>query len=295
MFKLTPKRIVDLCKDKPVLLLCHDNADLDSFCSASIMQRYLKKKNISSSIGVPKHINDQAQHFAFSQKISFQVNPNLEEFNLILLFDFNGFEQLGRLKDSFVNLVAKKNVSVIVFDHHVADKKCIVYSGYCVIDEDAASTTELLYNFLGAFDNKMFFWNCIGIIEDTGHFIVGDEKTFSSFAECLKNSKQTYVDVLSFTKHKIPQDERIAFLKAAQRAQIQKIGGVIVVTSELSFYQSAASTKLLDFGAQIALVAGVEREGLTTLSLRAESEFKEENNFNLVRDLLIPLQSQIGG
>jgi nanoRNase/pAp phosphatase (c-di-AMP/oligoRNAs hydrolase) len=295
MVKLTPKLIVKMCNGKSVLLLTHDNADLDTFCSAAIMQRYLQKKKIKSSVGIPSHINDQAEHFAFSEKVSFQVNPNLQEFDLVMLFDLNSFDQLGKIRKSFEDLLLSKQFSVIVFDHHVSEKNSIVRFGHKVIKEDAASTTEVLYNFLDTFDNKMSFWNCIGILEDTGHFLVGDEETFSSFAQCLKDSKKNYSQVLSFSKHKIPDDERVAFLKAAQRAQIQKIGGAIVVTSELSFYQSAAASKLLDFGANISLVAGNERTGLTTLSARAETEFKEKFNFNLVRDLLIPLQKQIGG
>ncbi len=295
MSKFTPKKLISLCKEKRVLLLCHDNADLDSFASAAMMQRYLQKKKIKSSIGIPCHINEQALHFALEEKISFAVHPNLEEYDLVLLFDLNGFEQIGHLKEKFTQLVKNKRLKAIVFDHHIPEKDCICDYGSGVIDENASSTTQIIYNFLDILDNRLFFWNCIGIIEDTGHFLVGDEQTFSAFATSLKSSKKTYAQVLSFTKHKIPDDERIAFLKAAQRANIQKIGEVILVTSELSFYQSAAATKLLDFGAHITLVAGQEKGGLTTLSARAETEFKEKNKFNLVKDLLLPLHKKVGG
>jgi len=295
MSKFTPKKLTSLCKQKNVLLLCHDNADLDSFASAAMMQRYLKKNKIKSSIGVPCHINEQALHFALEEKISFSVHPNLEEYDLVLLFDLNGFEQIGHLREKFTQLVKSKRLKAIVFDHHVPEKDSICDYGSGVINENAASTTQIVYNFLDTLDNKMFFWNCIGLVEDTGHFLVGDESTFSDFATSLKSSKKTYAQVLSFTKHKLPDDERMAFLKAAQRANIQKIGEVIVVTSELSFYQGAAATKLLDFGAHIALVAGQEKGELTTLSARAETEFKEKYKFNLVKDLLVPLHKKFGG
>ncbi|MFA6064580.1 MAG: DHH family phosphoesterase [archaeon] len=296
MPKFTSKKLISLCKQKRVLLLCHDNADLDSFASAAMMQRYLKKNKIKSNIGVPCHINEQALHFALEEKISFNIHPNLEEYDLVLLFDLNGFEQMGHLRERFVQLIRNKSLKAIVFDHHVPEKESICAGANSVIDENAASTTEILYNFLDMHsDARISFWNCIGIIEDTGHFLVGDEKTFSSFANSLKYSKKTYAQVLSFARHKVPDDERVAFLKAAQRANIQKIGEVILLTSELSFYQSAAATKLLDFGAHIALVAGQEKNGLTTLSARAETEFKEKYRFNLVKDLLIPLQKRFGG
>ncbi|MFA5125444.1 MAG: DHH family phosphoesterase [archaeon] len=290
------KKIVSLCKHKNVLLLAHENADLDSFCSAAIMQRFLKKQGIKSMVGVPKHINEQAQHFAFTEKISFQVNPDLKDFGIVMLFDLNGFEQLGRLRKEFERALRKKEFLVMVFDHHVPEKKCISSNGLCVTDESCVSTTEVIYNFLDTyFDKQMNFWNCIGIVEDTGHFLVGNPKSFESFACSLKNSGKIYADVLHYAKHRAPDDERIAFLKAAQRAQIQKIGSAVVVTSELSFYQGAAATKLLDFGAHIAIVCGKEKDGLTNLSARVETEFRDKNKFNLVKHLLIPLNEKVGG
>ncbi|MFA5931356.1 MAG: DHH family phosphoesterase [archaeon] len=312
MSKLTPQKLIKLCKKKSVLLLCHDNADLDSFCSAAIIQRFLKKKGISSSIGVPSHINDQAQNFAFGERVSFTINPNLKEFELVLLFDLNDFNQLGKLKKEFETLLNCKCIKVIVFDHHVPHEKSIVNKSNSVIDSTCVSTTQVTYNFLvgqnkvlqppkkkrfflDTLDNKMNFWNCIGILEDTGHFTVGNTNAFTSFSNSLKNSKKSYSDVLNYSRHVIPDGERIAFLKAAKRAQIIKIGEAIVVTSELSFYQSAAATKLLSFGADIALVCGKEKTGLTTLSVRAESGFCNKHKFNLVKDLLTSLQKQFSG
>jgi len=35
-----------------ILLLMHENADLDAICSAAIMQRYLKSKKIDSKLGL---------------------------------------------------------------------------------------------------------------------------------------------------------------------------------------------------------------------------------------------------
>ncbi len=296
--------LISACKGKDVLLLAHDNADLDAVCSAAIFQKYLKKQGISSVVGIPSHINEQAQSFCFKEKISFQVNPDLCAFGVIILFDFNSFEQLGKLRKSFEEVqkgycgvkicLAPK---VFAFDHHVIEKDSIVKGQNAFINEDAVSTTELLLKLLDKFDDKQpHFWNCIGIVEDTGHFLVGDSDSFASFANSLKKSGRTYAEVLEFSKHNLKDDERIAFLKAAQRSEIQKVGGAIVVTSVVSFFQGPAATKLLGFGADISLVAGQEKEGsITTLSARAETEFKDKNNFNLMNDLMIPLQKQVGG
>jgi len=301
---LSKSKVIQLCKNKRVLLLTHEHADLDSFCSAAMFQRFLNKQKINSTIAVPSHINEQAKHISESLNINYISNPNLTNFDIVLIFDLNSFEQLGSLKESFMNLVSKKLIEVIVFDHHVSNKNCIVYTGNCVIDETMFSTTQLIYNFLDTpntkpkskdFDSVMHFLNCVGILEDTGHFIVSSSKAFSDFAISLKKSNKSYADVLAFTKNEFDNAERLALLKAAQRSQIIQIKEVVLITSEVSFFQSFVATKLLNFGAHIALVSGIEKSKLCVLSARADSLFKEKNNFNLVRDLLIPLKEKLGG
>ena len=301
---LSKTKIIQACKSKRVLLLCHEHADLDSFCSAAMFQRFLNKNKIQSTIAIPSHINEQAKNVSEELKINYISNPNLNEFDIVLIFDLNSFEQLGVLKESFIECMSKKSIEVIVFDHHVSNKTCIVYGGNCVIDETMFSTTQLIYNFLDTsknnskskdFDQVMYFLNCIGLVEDTGHFIVSSPKAFMDFSISLKKSNKSYANVLAFTKDEFDNGERIALLKAAQRSEITQIKDVILITSVVSFYQSFVATKLLNFGAHIALVSGIEKSGLCVLSARADSIFKEKNNFNLVNDLLLPLKERLGG
>ncbi|MEK6959325.1 MAG: DHH family phosphoesterase, partial [archaeon] len=247
-------------KGKKVLLLCHENADLDSFCSAAMMQAYLKSKRIKSTLAIPSHINDQALHFAYANKVSFEMNPNLAGFEVVMLFDLNDFHQLGSLSTQFSNFCINKCQEIMVFDHHEPKKgsiSCAAKSFKAFTSTSCVSTTHLLYSILGkdkSFTKDMAFFACIGMIEDTGRFLVGSADSFAAFADCLNRSKKSYAQVLAFTKHEIPEAERVAFLKAAQRAEIIDINDIIVVSSILSFYQSSAATKLLEFGAQITLV-----------------------------------------
>jgi len=293
---MTVMQLVKKLKKKSILLLCHENADLDSFCSAAMMQKFLKKNKINSFIGVPSHINEQAEHLALKEKISFYLNPNLAVFDFVILFDFNHLEQLGRLRKSFESMLSCNCFEVMAFDHHVPEKGSIVNGKNAITNPNCVSTTELLRNFLDKYSNKeVDFLNCLGIIEDTGHFLVGSPQSFASFSSSLKESGRTYADILKFTKHNLDKGERVAFLKAAQRSQVLQIDDAIVALSELSFYQGAAASKLLEFGANISIVVGKEDSGLTNLSARAETEFKEKNKFNLVKDLLLPLQKSLGG
>jgi len=288
-------------KGKNILLLTHENADLDSLASAAMMHIYLKSKKIKSTLAVPSHINEQALHFAYENKISFMLQPNLAEYDAVMLFDLNDFHQLGLLSSQMRGLCNNRCQEIMVFDHHEPKKEsisCASKSFKAFTSTSAVSTTHLLYSILGkdkSFNPKMAFFACVGMIEDTGRFLVGSADSFRAFSDCLSRSKKTYAEILSFAKHIIPEAERVAFLKAAQRAEIIDINDIIVVSSNLSFYQSSAATKLLEFGAQITLVCGSERGGVTTLAARAESAFKEKYNFNLMRDLMLPLQDKLGG
>ena len=141
----------------------------------------------------------------------------------------------------------------------------------------------------------MCFYVCLGILEDTGHFITSTVSGFEDFAKCLKKSGKKYADLLEIAKQKIPENERHAFLKAAQRARMYDFNGMIIATSHLSFYQGQAATKLLDFGADIAIVAGTDKHSITSMSARADSAFKSSKNFNLMTHLFKPLQKKFGG
>ncbi len=280
-------------KNKKILLLTHENADLDAFCSTAIFQKYFKKNKIPSVIAIPSHINEQTLEFAFKEKISFQKNPNLENFDTICIFDFNDYEQLGVLRKIFVELRKKKKFEVITFDHHEKEKRSIA-NGF--INPNALSTTQILFDLFGKeFDKKMSAYACLGMLEDTGRFLVGDKSFFNAFSKCLDNSEKTYAELFGLAKHKAPEGEQIAFMKAIQRAKINKIKDIIIITSQLGFYQGAAATKLLEFGAQISLVVGKEKKGSTHLSGRADTTFKEQKNFNLMKDLFIPLQKIFSG
>ncbi len=291
MAKLDFKKL----KKKKILLLCHENADLDSFCSATILQQILKKHKIKSTIGVPSHINEQAVIFATKEKINFLQKPNLKSFDQIFLLDFNDYDQLGSLREQFVFLQKNNSFSVISFDHHVVEKRSIDASKIGVSKK--YSTTQLLLDFFKKdFDKKMFFYACLGMLEDTGHFLVANKKLFDDFSFCLDNSNKEYYEVLELTKPLMDKGKRIAFLKAAQRAKIVDIGNFVAVFSKVSFFQGQVATKLLSFGADISLVFGQDlRTNNNILSCRADSYFKEKNNFNLVSDLLVELQKRIGG
>lgn len=284
-------------KYSKILLLAHENADMDAICSAAIMQLYFKQNKIDSTVGVPSHLNEQVSTFISKQKISVIEKPSLDDYDCVILFDMNDYEQLGPLKNKFIAFQKKQKANLYVFDHHEIEKRSIVSGKNAFINPKAISTTQLIYETIGKnnFNKKMCFYVCLGILEDTGHFITGSVFAFKIFSDCLEKSGKKYSELLGVVKREINRDEKYALLKAAQRAQIHDVGEAIVTTSILSFYQGQAATKLLDFGSDISLVAGTDKHGVTSMSVRADSVFKSLKKFNSMTHLLKPLQKKVGG
>ncbi|MDD3160165.1 MAG: DHH family phosphoesterase [Candidatus ainarchaeum sp.] len=282
-------------KNKKVLLLTHEHADLDAFCSAAIFNKILNQNKIKSVVAVPSHINEQTTDFAKNYGVDFVRKPIIINYDYLFLFDLNDFHQLGGIEEQFANLDLNfiKN-NVFVFDHHDTKIKLKIKKENLFINKNAFSTTQILYDlFSNLFDRDMFFYCALGLIEDTGLFLTGSAKFFEIFSICLSNSKKSYSELLYVAKPKSNRGEKIAFLKSLQTLKVYKIGEIVVVSARVSFFQSVIATKLLEF-ADITLVAGKENK-LVNMSLRAESYFKEKNNFNLINDLLTPLQKEIGG
>jgi nanoRNase/pAp phosphatase (c-di-AMP/oligoRNAs hydrolase) len=90
------------------------------------------------------------------------------------------------------------------------------------------------------------------------------------------------------------RSERIARLKAAERASVVMLGNWIVVTSQLGSYQSSAARAFLGLGAHVAFVAGEVKDKIR-VNMRATEDFYEKTSAHLARDVAIPLGKLLGG
>ena len=138
-------KIIDETQANFVLLLCHHNSDPDALCSAYAFQCLLKKlrPNVITEIGTGQGISRLSKHLLNYLPISVNMYPNVENAQVIILLDTNTIQQLGRLAKG----VAKTVAPIIVIDHHVAHPETEHIAKFCVIDEEAASTCEIVYSF----------------------------------------------------------------------------------------------------------------------------------------------------
>jgi len=101
-------------------------------------------------------------------------------------------------------------------------------------------------------------------------------------------------EVLSLLSMPTDSSERVARLKACQRAKLKKINDWLIVFSHVSAYQASAARALVSLGAHVAVVAGQRGDALQ-VSLRSSREFHQKTGIHLGRDIAKPLGEYLHG
>jgi nanoRNase/pAp phosphatase (c-di-AMP/oligoRNAs hydrolase) len=288
-------RIVDESNVKRIVLLCHHNADPDAICSAYALASLIKKckPQVDIEIGAAQGISRLSKHILKYLPINVEVQPNVENADLLMLLDTNTIQQLNNLAEK----VKASKAPLIVIDHHAAHPETEKMAKLCITDENVSSTCEIIYNFykqsgvkIGENEAKALF---LGIAFDTRHFVLANSSTLKTIAELIDTgvNAQEALAVLS-----LPMDfsERVARLKACKRAKLFKIGDWIVALSHVSAFQASAARAIIDLGAHVAVVAGQKNESLE-ISLRCTREFHEKTGIHLGRDIAKPLGEYLNG
>jgi len=221
------------------------------------------------------------------------TQPRIEEAGLIVLLDTNTIQQL----DDWSERVKTSSAPLVVVDHHASHPETERLATLCVADEKASSTCEIIYRFFKearieptVVEAKALF---LGIAFDTRHFILAKSTTLKTVADLIDsgvNAEET-LPILSLP---IDPSERIARLKACQRARLMRVNGWLVALSHVSAYQASAARALIGLGAHVAAVAG-QRGDAVQVSLRSSHDFHKTTGIHLGRDIAKPLGEYLHG
>jgi len=238
-----------------ILYLCHRNADPDALGSA-----FALKEAVGGTIGIIDGCDRVASMIAEQLNIEFVINP-VDNYDLVVVVDTSTLAQLNGFK---LNVYA-------VIDHHATtslNEKAAFY-----LHRNKSSTAEIVLGVLNSMGapimRRAAFALIAGIITDTGNFKHASPESFKAVAELIELSGIEYAEVVDAISS-LPQDisMRIAFLKAAQRATIERLGDWIIVTSQVSSFGGAAASSLISTGADVAFVAS-NSEDVVKVSARA--------------------------
>ncbi len=246
-----------------ILFLCHRNADPDAVGSA-----YTLAEAIGGVVGVVDGCNRVANMLINALEINVVVDPDSSNYDFTVVMDTSTQAQLNDTKLT----------KYAVVDHH---STCSIKDGAeFYIHRCASSTAEIVFDIIKSMGAPVMRKSAMslitGIITDTGNFKYASPQSFRTLAEIIETSGVEYgevVDILAST----PQDisMRIAILKAAMRAQIQRVGEYIIAISTISSFGGTAAGMLTHIGADVSFV-GAEKDGITRISGRARRTAIEE-------------------
>lgn len=241
-----------------ILYLCHRNADPDALGSA-----FALKEAIGGTIGVIEGCDRAASQIAKQLSIEFVTDPS-ENYDFVVVVDTSTPAQLNGF-----NL---KNYAVI--DHHATTS--LNQNAAFHLHRNRSSTSEIVLEVLKVMGapimRRTAFALISGIITDTGNFRHATSESFKAMAELIELSGIEYSEVIDALSS-VPQDVsmRIAFLKAAQRASIERVNDWIIVTSHVSSFGGAAASTLVSIGADVSFVAA-KKDDVVKISARARRE-----------------------
>jgi nanoRNase/pAp phosphatase (c-di-AMP/oligoRNAs hydrolase) len=251
-----------------ILYLCHRNADPDAIGSA-----FALKEAIGGTVGVIDGCDRVASLLAKHLNIEYIINP-VNNYDLVVVIDTS---TLGQLNGFQLN-----NYGVV--DHHATtalNENALFY-----IRRNRSSTAEIILGILKSIGapimRRVAFALMAGIITDTGNFKHANSDSFKAIAELIELSGIEYGEVIDVISS-VPQDVsmRIAFLKAGQRAVIERSDELIIVTTQVSSFSGAAASNLISTGADVAFVAS-KKEGVVKVTARARKSAINEG-VNLAR------------
>ncbi len=244
-----------ISKYNDILYLCHRNADPDAIGSAFALQQAF-----GGVIGAVDDLSRSGSALADSLGAEIIINPPIQNFKLVVVVDASVKLQLGNLKFR----------KYAVVDHHLDDG--LLPQAEFYIQRPANSTAEIVWKILlesnVQISREMALGLLVGIISDTGRFRRGSPESFKAAGELLKRSGSGYDEVLSVLSTPTDVSQRIAVLKAASRASIDRSGNWLIATTEINAFEGSAAMALVDLGADIAFAVS-RRDDVSRVSGRA--------------------------
>jgi len=201
-------------KAKLVVLLCHQNADPDALGSvyafAQLLKRTLPRMDVE--VAPAQGVSKISGEILKAIPMDITTTPKIEVADVIFLLDTSTIEQLGPWKSRLKHITKP----IIVIDHHVTHPETKELAHLTVIQEDASSTCEIVYEMFKQLKihpspetaQALF----LGIAFDTQRFRIANSTTFKTIAELIDlgvNPKE----VLGLLMTPLDYSEKVARLK----------------------------------------------------------------------------------
>ena len=269
----------------------HKCPDPDAAGAAIALASALKQKRKHVEIGVKGDSFSKSTKLLL-EKTGFSINskPDYNK-DCIIVMDTNSPALFP------LDKVLKSNAKKLIIDHHHPKPEVIASFDNALIDEEAVSTTQIVFHLLDEMNIKFTHKICLaisaGILTDSANFVAATVDSFIVLGEVLARGKVQFREVLASISVPMDLSEKIARLKAAQRLKFYRDGNYLITSTKVSSFEGGVAKAMLYVGADVSFV-GAAREGEVRISARAKNDVIDKG-IHLGRDVMPLVADLIGG
>jgi phosphoesterase RecJ-like protein len=268
----------------------HSQADPDAVGSAIALAHFIQQINPNIRIYSFNRDISTLGHKLLQMtdsKLNFIESNHIKPSTLCIFLDTS--ELLPNLHDL--------DIKIAIFDHHILTP-LETHIDFDFRQESFKATAELVtslfYHTNVTLTSNIVIGLLTGIIFDTRRFKYADYELFRSVNFLIKNEPGIYSKALTLFSTARPQSEKIACIRAAQRAKRVQISQFNILFSNVSSYEAAAARALISIGADIGIVMANKKEE-TRISFRCASGFSAIAGVSIGQDIIPAIIEKFGG
>jgi len=277
---------------KRAAVVCHRNADADSYLSAVAISKLLKDyaRGCSVVVATPEGVTTLTAKLA--EKFAHEtVEETDEDFDLYIAVDVGDAELLRSWR---AKMEASRGVKVLVDHHPLRDRR--LYD-HVVVDDKATSAAEVVFRLFlerrAEIDRRTAQALLEAIMFDSSHLAIASPRALRAVVHLMDRGADVF-EARKDLRSRPDYGEVLAKLKGAQRTRIVKVGEWVLATSRVGSYQAHVARALLSLGADVAVVGG-ESEGETKVSMRSTQGFLERSEVKLGTQVAEAVGKELGG
>ncbi len=232
------------------LIVTHAIPDADAVASAMGVKKIVGNADIL----IPGGLNATARQLLGKQQVL--VEWPEKEYSLIICVDFSS--------EKMCPGILERKEKKIVIDHHTPKREFLKHVDGYLIDKNAGSTTELVYMIMKDHgikpEKQLRKIMAAGIYYDTVSLRVARKTSLLAMADLLETNEVNIAEMIGSIGIEPEESEKIARLKACQRARLLRENGVIIASATVSAFEGPAASSLMQAGADISFV-GSKKNG----------------------------------
>ncbi|MFC1802415.1 bifunctional oligoribonuclease/PAP phosphatase NrnA [Thermoproteota archaeon] len=276
-----------------VAIVSHHNADPDAIGSAQGVKELIERLKTKSKVSIVMPADISKLSMRLISQLGLDVDKtSIDSFDTVVIVDSGNMNQLG----SWEKKINEGEYVVVLIDHHISNEAMQKRVDLLIHDDNVTSTSELVYRLFQDYqlDPSEVTSKALlaGISFDSKYFSIGKHETFNTAAMLLKQIGDISEIRNLLIAESVPS-ERIARIKAAQRAEIIQIHGWIIAFSNISSFNASGARGLVSLGADLAVVICFEKDDFRA-SLRSTQRFYDETGIHL-GELVSELSHHLSG